>query len=69
MQFPKMFRPEDEQTVLNALHAAKSYYEEARNRMEDMDQPRLVKQFERQVAEVETLIERIECEADFTVAA
>ena len=69
MKFPMMFRPEDEQTVLNALRAAASCYEEARNRMEDAGQPHLVAQLERQVAEVETLIERIECEAAFTVAA
>lgn len=63
--FPKMLRPSDEQVLLNALHAAKEQYEQCRDRMEDASQDQLVKQFTRQIGEVEALIERIECEGDF----
>lgn len=69
MPFPKMLSPDDEQIVLNAFRAAIACYEDARLRMEDSGETRLAEQFKRQIGEVETLIERIECEADFTVAA
>lgn len=64
IHFPRMLRESDETAIVNAMYSARSVFTDCRKGMAELGNRQLVEQFDRQIAELNEILTRIETAAD-----